>query len=121
MPRKLSVETFLRRRTFFCPSMCAWLRREECVDRQKRKATTKYYGRKIIVNNTPFDKWCRSKACKVGKRSKQIVKARKQRARVARLLSNVRPLRPAQRRRNRETPHRRPAPAAALPARAAAS
>ncbi len=82
MPRKPTVETFLRRRTFFCPALCARFRREECVERQGRKAITKYYGRKIIVNNTPFDQWCRSGDCKVGHRSKQIVEARRKRARA---------------------------------------
>ncbi len=39
---------------------------EQCAERQEREVETKYFGRKLIVNNTPFDSWCRSGCCETG-------------------------------------------------------
>jgi hypothetical protein len=60
------VLTFLRK-TFKCKMLNnARLSPQQCVARQLREVETKYFGRKITVNNTLFDKWCRSGCCETG-------------------------------------------------------
>ncbi len=60
------VLTFLRK-TFKCPMLNnARLTPAQCVGRQLREVETKMFGRKIIVNNSAFDRWCRSGCCEKG-------------------------------------------------------
>ncbi len=60
------VTLFLKRNTFRCKPLNADLTPEQCKERQLREVETKYFGRKLIVNNTPFDAWCRSGCCETG-------------------------------------------------------
>lgn len=62
------VERFLKQnKTFKCVSLSnARMTPDQCVARQLREVETKYFGRKITVNNTIFDRYCRSGCCKVG-------------------------------------------------------
>jgi hypothetical protein len=60
------VLTFLRR-TFKCKMLNnARLTPQQCVARQLREVETKFFGRKITVNNTIFDRFCRSGCCETG-------------------------------------------------------
>lgn len=60
------VALFLKKNTFRCKPLNANLAPEECVERQLREVETKMFGRKILVNNSAFDKFCRSGCCEVG-------------------------------------------------------
>jgi hypothetical protein len=64
--REQAIETFLKRYTFHCKALNVTLTPEECRDRQLREVETKYFGRKLIVNNTIFDRYCRSGCCQQG-------------------------------------------------------
>jgi len=75
------VLAFLHRRTFFCTKLNANLTPEQCYDRQRRKTETKAYGRKITLNNTPQDRYCRSGDCRQGKEQVVKIRFRKRRAR----------------------------------------
>jgi hypothetical protein len=61
------VEEFLRAKTFKCPYLSnARLTPEQCDSRQSREIEVAYFGRKINLNNTPQDRFCRSGECKLG-------------------------------------------------------
>ena len=60
------VSLFLRKNTFRCRPLNANLTPDECVGRQLREVETKMFGRKILVNNSAFDKYCRSGCCEIG-------------------------------------------------------
>lgn len=61
------VEAFLRSNTFVCSHLGnARITPEQCAGRQQREIETKMFGRKITVNNSPQDKWCRSGCCALG-------------------------------------------------------
>lgn len=61
------VLKFLKDRTFHCPHLNnARITPEQCVGRQLREIETKFFGRKLIVNNTIFDAYCRSGCCQTG-------------------------------------------------------
>lgn len=66
MARPDPITAFLKRQTFHCRPLNATLSPEQCVERQRREVETKFFGRKLTVNNTPFDKWCRSGCCTTG-------------------------------------------------------
>ena len=60
------VSLFLRKNTFRCKPLNASLTPEECVTRQLREVETVYFGHKLTVNNSSFDKYCRSGCCETG-------------------------------------------------------
>lgn len=60
------VALFLKKNTFHCKVFKANLTPDECADRQLREVETKMFGRKILVNNSAFDRWCRSGCCETG-------------------------------------------------------
>ncbi len=72
-----SVAAFLKRRTFFCKFLRALLTSEQCEARQGREIKRVAYGRKITLNNTPLDRYCRSGECEQGK--EQLVKLKRRR------------------------------------------
>lgn len=60
------VSLFLRKNTFHCKSLNANLTSSECADRQVREVEMKMFGRKILSNDSLFDRFCRSGCCAVG-------------------------------------------------------
>lgn len=60
------VAVFVARQTFHCKPLNANLTPEQCKDRQLREIETKMFGRKLTVNNSLFDRYCRSGCCPTG-------------------------------------------------------
>jgi hypothetical protein len=89
------IEAFVRKNTFVCEHLNnARITPEQCVARQLRQVEMKYFGRKITVNNTIFDQFCRSGCCKIG-----LVQLRKlapdvHRVRLAEVKKKTTPCRP---------------------------
>lgn len=61
-----AVAIFMKRYTFHCQAMNVFITPEECRERQRREVETTYFGRRVVLNNTPADRYCRSGCCSQG-------------------------------------------------------